>query len=93
MFQNAILGQVVLTDYTNKTYRVDDVVFNENPATTFEGKNNEKTSFIDYYQKRYNIRIRDVSKIFNFLPFIIFGKKAVVFLQIKIKVKKCLQID
>lgn len=52
---------MVLTDYTNKTYRVDDVVFDQNPASTFEGRNNEKIDYITYYQKKYGIRIRDVS--------------------------------
>lgn len=59
-FVQGILGQVVLTDYNNKTYRVDDVDFDKSPSTTFEGKNKESTSFVNYYKERYNIRIRDL---------------------------------
>lgn len=62
-FQAAILGQIVLTDYNNRTYRIDDVDFDKSPGSTFEGKNNEQISFVQYYQNRYGIRIRDVSFI------------------------------
>ncbi|XP_038111911.1 protein aubergine [Culex quinquefasciatus] len=60
-FKRAVLGVVVLTDYNNKTYTINDVSFDTNPQSTFETKNG-KTSFVEYYQQRYNIRIRDAQQ-------------------------------
>ena len=60
-FQAAVLGQIVLTDYNNRTYRVDDVNFELSPGSSFERKNNESITYVEYYQKQYGIRIRDVS--------------------------------
>uniref|UniRef100_A0A0K8TM02 Piwib n=1 Tax=Tabanus bromius TaxID=304241 RepID=A0A0K8TM02_TABBR len=57
-FKKQVIGMTVLTDYNNKTYRIDDVDFNSNPKKTFETKDGP-TSFVDYYYKKYHIRIRD----------------------------------
>ncbi|XP_062547222.1 protein aubergine-like [Armigeres subalbatus] len=57
-FTRSILGVVVLTGYNNKTYTIHDVSFDTTPSSTFETKNG-KISFVDYYQQKYNIRIRD----------------------------------
>jgi aubergine len=57
-FAQQMIGQVVLTDYNNKTYRIDDVDFDSTPQSTFSTKNGD-ISYVDYYKKRYNITIRD----------------------------------
>lgn len=57
-FQSQVLGMTVLTDYTNKTYRIDDIDFDTHPSDTFETKTG-KVSFIDYYLQKYNIKIKD----------------------------------
>jgi aubergine len=57
-FAQQMIGQVVLTDYNNKTYRVDDVDFESSPSSTFSTKDGD-ISYVDYYKKRYNITIRD----------------------------------
>lgn len=57
-FKRAVLGVVVLTDYNNKTYTVSDVSFETTPQSTFDTKSGP-TSFVQYYQQKYNIRIRD----------------------------------
>lgn len=57
-FRRNVLGLTVLTDYNNKTYRINDVDFSKNPTKTFKCKENE-VSFIDYYYQKYHIRIRD----------------------------------
>lgn len=57
-FQNMVLGTTVLTDYTNKTYRIDEVDFTQSPSSTFNGRNGP-TSYMDYYRDKYNIKIRD----------------------------------
>lgn len=52
-------GKMVITRYNNKTYRIDDIVFDKNPSHTFH-YNNQDITYIDYYKKQYNIDIRDV---------------------------------
>lgn len=58
---NEVLGLTVLTDYNNRTYRIDDIDFVTNPASTFETKNGT-TSFVEYYRQKYNITIRDLQQ-------------------------------
>lgn len=57
-FSAQVLGMTVLTDYTNKTYRIDEIDFTRTASSTFETKDGP-ISFIEYYLKKYNIRIRD----------------------------------
>lgn len=47
--QRKLLGQVVLTDYNNKTYRIDDIEFDQSPSDTFETKAGP-VSYISYYR-------------------------------------------
>nr|QID20010.1 piwi [Drosophila buzzatii] len=57
-FRLNVLGLIVLTDYNNKTYRINDVDFAQNPRATFSCKGKDVT-FVDYYLMKYNIRIKD----------------------------------
>lgn len=57
-FKREIIGSVVLTDYNNHTYRVDDVDFSASPLSTFKQRGVDVT-YKDYYQAKYNIVIRD----------------------------------
>lgn len=57
-FKRHIIGLTVLTDYNNKTYRINDIDFHKTPKETFSMKG-EKVTFMDYYYQKYNIRIRD----------------------------------
>lgn len=41
-------GLTVLTDYNNKTYRINDIDFTKNPKKTFNCKEKD-VSFMDYY--------------------------------------------
>lgn len=45
-----ILGMTVLTEYNNKTYRIDDIKFDMKPADKFSKKDGSEISFIEYYQ-------------------------------------------
>ncbi|KYN01664.1 Protein piwi [Cyphomyrmex costatus] len=56
-FCNAVIGTVVLTDYNNNTYRIEDVDFSATPSSTFPLKNGESITYVDYYKKKYDIRI------------------------------------
>ncbi|KAF6198266.1 hypothetical protein GE061_008013 [Apolygus lucorum] len=60
IFEEGIIGYVVLTGYNNRTYRVDDVDYNVTPLSEFQLKGLERTSYVDYYKKKYGIRIVDV---------------------------------
>ncbi|TDG47295.1 hypothetical protein AWZ03_006288 [Drosophila navojoa] len=57
-FRREVIGVIVLTDYNNKTYRVDDVDFQSSPVSKFNTKEGD-ISYVEYYKKRYNIIIRD----------------------------------
>lgn len=57
-FAKTVIGTTVLTDYSNKTYRVDDVDWESSPQTEFATREGN-ISYIQYYERRYNIIIRD----------------------------------
>ncbi|XP_025268827.1 piwi-like protein Siwi [Camponotus floridanus] len=56
-FCNSVIGIIVLTDYNNNTYRIEDVDFDTSPSSTFSMKSGESISYQNYYKKRYNITI------------------------------------
>lgn len=56
--QEVLIGLTVLTRYNNKTYRIDDIVFEQNPLSTFNCRG-EIISYVDYYKKHYDIVIQD----------------------------------
>ncbi|KAJ9584895.1 hypothetical protein L9F63_020750, partial [Diploptera punctata] len=58
LFKKTILGAIVLTDYNNRTYRVDDIDFNTTPASRFD-RSGKSTSYMEYYYQKYEIRIRN----------------------------------
>lgn len=54
-----IVGTTVLTDYTNKTYNIDDIDFTMSPLSTFKSAHGEESTFVEYYKNKYNITIKD----------------------------------
>lgn len=50
-------GKSVMTKYNKRIYRVDKVDFNMSPLSTFE-KDGKPISFMEYYEKRYNLKIQ-----------------------------------
>ncbi|XP_029174895.1 piwi-like protein Siwi isoform X2 [Nylanderia fulva] len=60
-FASTVIGTVVLTDYNNNTYRIEDVDFNTTPSSTFFLKNGDKITYMEYY-KRKGITIRNVNQ-------------------------------
>lgn len=55
-----IIGTVVLTEYTNKTYQIDDIDFTLTPQSTFSTQHSEdNTTYLDYYKTKYGIVIKD----------------------------------
>ncbi|KAK3090400.1 hypothetical protein FSP39_011581 [Pinctada imbricata] len=55
----ALVGTVVLTRYNNKTYRIDDIVWDKTPQHSFSTSSGSSLTFMDYYKKSYNINITD----------------------------------
>lgn len=49
LFQAGIIGSVVLTDYNNRTYNIDDVDWEQTPRSTFHAKGAD-ISYVDYYR-------------------------------------------
>lgn len=54
-----IIGTIIMTKYNRKTYRIDDIDWNQTPASTFEKKGTSET-YAKYYLDRYNIKVRDM---------------------------------
>jgi len=54
---------IVLTDYNNKTYRVDDVDFNSSPSSKFNTKDGD-ISYVEYY-KKVKYKSTNVQKCLN----------------------------
>lgn len=61
-FEKAVLGQTILTRYNNKTYRIDEVLWDLNPQSTFESVKGGEMRYTDYYKNVYDIQIRDTKQ-------------------------------
>ncbi|XP_063698555.1 protein argonaute-3 [Culicoides brevitarsis] len=59
-FEQAVLGASVITRYNNKTYRVDEVLWDMNPMSTFPTSDGKEITFVEYYKKHYDIDIKDL---------------------------------
>ncbi|XP_057620740.1 piwi-like protein 3 [Chionomys nivalis] len=57
-----VVGSIVYTSYNNKTYRIDDVKWEKKPKDTFDKFDGSKTTYIDYYMKRYNTSITELGQ-------------------------------
>jgi len=45
-----ILGHVVLTRYNNRTYTVDDIMWDKTPLSTFTSSSGQEMTFAEYYK-------------------------------------------
>ncbi|XP_006147405.1 piwi-like protein 1 [Tupaia chinensis] len=57
-----LVGLIVLTKYNNKTYRVDDIDWDQSPQSTFKKADGSEVSFLEYYRKQYNQEITDLKQ-------------------------------
>lgn len=57
-----LVGNVVLTRYNNKTYRIDDIAWDKSPESKFEYFNGEEMTYIEYYRKSYNKELTDTGQ-------------------------------
>lgn len=53
---------MVLTDYNNHTYRIEDVDFETSPSSTFPMKDGHRISYQEYYRTKYKIEISSASQ-------------------------------
>lgn len=53
-----LVGEIVLTRYNNKTYRIDDIDWDHNPTFEFETRRG-KITMMAYYKEQYGIDIGD----------------------------------
>lgn len=58
----ALKQQVVLTRYNNKTYKITDVDFNMNPGMTFESRQGQPQSYVQYYANKWQQNITDLQQ-------------------------------
>lgn len=56
-FQQRVIGCIVMTGYNNKTYRVDDVDFNQTPDSSFTRRDGTQVTFRRYFEERYHVKI------------------------------------
>lgn len=54
-----LVGQIVITTYNHKTYKIDDIAWDKTPEITFNQRDGKTISLIDYYQERYQLQIND----------------------------------
>ncbi|OCU01987.1 piwi-like protein 1 [Xenopus laevis] len=57
-----LIGQIVLTKYNNKTYRIDDINWDFTLKSTFKKSDGSEISFVDYYRTQYNKAITDLNQ-------------------------------
>ncbi|XP_019620692.1 PREDICTED: piwi-like protein 1 [Branchiostoma belcheri] len=54
-----LVGEIALTRYNNKTYRIDGISWEEHPTDKFSLPDGTEISFVEYYEKQYNRKIQD----------------------------------
>ncbi|XP_057688756.1 piwi-like protein 1 [Corythoichthys intestinalis] len=57
-----LIGLIVLTKYNNKTYRIDDIAWNQTPCNTFT-RGDTDISFKNYYKNQYGLEIMDDKQV------------------------------
>uniref|UniRef100_A0AAU7VGH8 Piwi-like protein 1B n=1 Tax=Enchytraeus coronatus TaxID=208440 RepID=A0AAU7VGH8_9ANNE len=62
MCSKKLIGQIVLTRYNNKTYRIDSINWNGTPKSPFTRSDGTEELFMDYFQRAYGIRLTDMDQ-------------------------------
>lgn len=55
-----IVGEIVMTTYNKKFYKIERVNTTMSSKSTFVNEKQEVSSFAEYYKKRYNIDIKNL---------------------------------
>lgn len=56
--EKALVGNIVLTRYNNRSFKIDEILWDDNPKSTFNC-HGETITYVEYYKRHYNIQIRD----------------------------------
>ncbi|XP_054434757.1 piwi-like protein 2 isoform X1 [Pteronotus mesoamericanus] len=54
-----LVGNIVITRYNNRTYRIDDVDWSKTPKDSFTLSDGKEITFLEYYSKNYGITIKE----------------------------------
>ncbi|KRT81648.1 hypothetical protein AMK59_5055 [Oryctes borbonicus] len=59
LFHSRVIGTIVLTDYNNRTYHIDDIDWNSTPLSTFKKNDGTSISYLQYFKERYSVNVTD----------------------------------
>ena len=48
--ERQLVGTIVLTRYNNKTYRIDDIAWDETPMSEFASVRGDVQTYVNYYK-------------------------------------------
>ncbi|XP_074065237.1 piwi-like protein 2 isoform X2 [Macrotis lagotis] len=54
-----LVGNIVITRYNNRTYRIDDIDWNKTPKDSFIMSDGKEITFLEYYSKNYGITVKE----------------------------------
>ncbi|XP_004707651.1 piwi-like protein 2 [Echinops telfairi] len=54
-----LVGNIIITRYNNRTYRIDDVDWNKTPRDSFTMSDGKDITFLEYYSKNYGITVKE----------------------------------
>jgi len=54
-----LVGTSVITTYRVRSYKIDDIDFDQSPRSTFPDHSGKETSFVTYYSEKYGVKIGD----------------------------------
>ncbi|ETE62666.1 Piwi-like protein 2, partial [Ophiophagus hannah] len=57
-----LIGNIIITRYNNKNYRIDDIDWNKTPQNSFTMSDGKEITFLEYYSKNYGITIRELDQ-------------------------------
>jgi aubergine-like protein len=58
-----MIGHSIIADYgNNRIYRIDEIMFDMNPLSTFQDRDGNKITYKDYFKKAYGKVINNVKQ-------------------------------
>ncbi|XP_034006787.1 piwi-like protein 2 isoform X2 [Trematomus bernacchii] len=57
-----LIGNIVITRYNNRTYRIDSIEWDKSPKDSFTFMDGTQTTFVEYYSKNYGITIKEMDQ-------------------------------
>ncbi|KAH8356290.1 hypothetical protein KR084_005758, partial [Drosophila pseudotakahashii] len=59
--KKTLVGNIVITRYNNRTYKINEICFDQSPKSEFLTSTGS-TSYVEYYKKFHNINIKDINQ-------------------------------